>query len=120
MNNRIQELLKAAGFYIYGKKIVAADNGSSGDASKCAKKLIQLVVQEIVSKMEVDGYDFYYNEVNEYGAVTVKFFVDCDPAKEMAGPEIQARFADGIRGTGRYSLNEKFVEYLIKLIDKEP
>ena len=32
----------------------------------------------------------------------------------MCGEEVQAEYVDGIRGTGRYKLNERFVEYLMK------
>lgn len=46
MNEKIEVLLKQAGFRVFGDKIVAGDNGSSGNATVCAQKLINLVVQE--------------------------------------------------------------------------
>jgi hypothetical protein len=71
-----------------------------------------LIVREVVSKMEVEGSDFYYNKPNNYGAITVKFFVGGD-AKQMTGEEIRSQYHGGIRGTGRYKLNDKFVEHLM-------
>jgi hypothetical protein len=46
----IKELILAAGFRIYGTTIVAADNGSSGLATFCAPKLVQLVVEKLSQK----------------------------------------------------------------------
>jgi hypothetical protein len=76
------------------------------------EKFAELIVREVVSKMEVEGSDFYYNKPNNYGAITVKFFVGGD-AKQMTGEEIRSQYHGGIRGTGRYKLNDKFVEHLM-------
>jgi hypothetical protein len=82
-----------------------------GEAS--AKKFAELIVREIVSKIEVESSDFYHNESNGWGAITVKYFVSGDPHR-MCGEEVQAEFYNGVRGTGRYHLNEEFAEYLMK------
>jgi hypothetical protein len=42
----------------------------------------------------------------------VQFFVPGD-ARLMRGEEIQGQFQDGVRGTGRYKLTERFVEHLM-------
>lgn len=41
-----KDLIVAAGFKVFGEKIVAGDFGSSGNATLCAQKLIELVVKQ--------------------------------------------------------------------------
>jgi hypothetical protein len=41
---QVLELCKKAGFKIFGNRIVAADNGSSGEATRCARKLVELTL----------------------------------------------------------------------------
>lgn len=77
------------------------------------EQFVKLILTELVSKMEVDGSDFYHNEYNDYGVITVLHFVPGN-AHDMAGPEVFAEFSNGYRGTGRYQLNEKFVEHLMQ------
>lgn len=113
MNERIKHLVRQA----------ADDNNPSHNehgvflVGKELEQFARLIVQGLVSKMEVDGSDFYYNQFNDYGAVTVKFFVDCDPKEKMVGAEVQADYPDGRRGTGRYHLNDRFVDYLLEQLD---
>lgn len=77
-------------------------------------KFVELIVEELVSKMQVEGSEFYYNEPNDHGCVTVKFFVPGNPQDNMRGEEVMGNFADGVRGTGCYRLNSNFVQYLLK------
>lgn len=42
----IKELLLAAGFKIFGSTVVAADNGSAGLATNCARRLIELTKEK--------------------------------------------------------------------------
>ena len=74
----------------------------------------ELLSEALVENMEVEGSDFYYNDGNQYGSVTVKFFVDCDPGQEMRGEEVKALFyGDEWKGTGRYRLNRRFAKHLL-------
>jgi len=100
MNERIQELAERC-YHRYSEHNIDLE------------KFAELIVREVVSKMAVEGSNFYYNEPNNYGAITVRFFVEGDP-NLMAGEEINAQYHDGIRGTGRYKLNDKFVKHLMK------
>ena len=78
------------------------------------EKFAELIVRELVSKLEVDGCEFYYNESNNWGCITVKYFVDGDPDR-MRGEEKRAKFWGGeVRGTGYYHLNEQFVQHLME------
>lgn len=77
------------------------------------EKFAELIVRELVSQLTVEGSDFYHNECNNYGCITVNYFVAGDPHR-MRGEEQQSKFWDGVRGTGRYYLNEKFVQHLMK------
>lgn len=43
-------LCKSSQFKIFNNRIVAADNGSSGDASKCALELIRKVQQFLINR----------------------------------------------------------------------
>lgn len=55
--DKYNQLLLDAGFKIYtvnGQEVVvAADNGSSGNATRCATRLIELVVNEL--RGDIDG-----------------------------------------------------------------
>lgn len=48
MNRITKELATKAGFKIFGDKIVAADNGSSGLATQCLDKFTDLIIAECV------------------------------------------------------------------------
>ena len=52
MNKRIRKLVEQAGFRVFGDKIVAADQNSSGLATECTQRLIELVVRECVDCIE--------------------------------------------------------------------
>jgi hypothetical protein len=114
MNERIRELAEQAGFGV-------RENGSEVYTSKLEhlpiteeiEKFALLIVRELVSTLAVEGSDLYHNEYNDWGAIKVKYFVDGDPNK-MLGEELWAQFTDGFRGTGRYRLNERFVEHLMQ------
>lgn len=78
------------------------------------EKFAQLIVRELVSTLEAEYCDFYHNEANDWGCITVKYFVPGD-AHLMRGEETKAEYVGGvIKGTGRFRLNERFVEYLMK------
>ena len=112
MNERIQELMKQA-------MEPSGLEGLGGSYMELnPEKFAKLILGELVSKMEVEGGDFYHNESNDYGCVTVKFFTGAgDPWHSMRGEETKAKYVNGvIRGTGRYRLNEKFVEYLLETL----
>ena len=55
MNERIRELVTQAGFRVFGDKIIAADQGSSGLATECAQKLIELIVKECIQECKSVG-----------------------------------------------------------------
>jgi hypothetical protein len=110
MNERIQELANQA-------EEVVFYSPSTGKETKQLnlEKFAELIVRELVSKFEVEGNSdyIYHNEANNWGVITIRHFVDGDP-KQMCGEEVQAEYTDKICGTGRYRLNEKFVEHLMK------
>ena len=111
MNERIQELAKQADPDYTG--LYDDDMGHALVGEEAIKKFAELIVRELVSQLEVEGSDFYYNKNNNCGVITVKYFVSGD-SNQMCGEEVQAEFHNGVRGTGRYRLNEKFVEHLMK------
>ncbi|NDB36197.1 MAG: hypothetical protein EB023_12860 [Flavobacteriia bacterium] len=116
MNKTIQELVKQS------MEPSGVDGLGGSYLELNPEKFAQLLVEALVDTMEVDGSEFYYNEFNEYGSVTVKFFVGCDPRKEMCGPEVQGLFVTKDdqfeeRGTGSFRLNRRFAEYLLGKLD---
>jgi len=125
MNKRIKELMTEAGMK-YKLDSSTPHFGEDGSIyleemnvydTFDPEKFAELLVQDIVSKMEVDGSEFYYNEPNDYGCVTVKFFMGPGhPWHTMRGEEVQADYANGRRGTGRYLLNKNFATYLLNSI----
>ena len=48
MNALTKDLALKAGFKFFGNTIVAADNGSSGDATKCLDEFTKLVADECI------------------------------------------------------------------------
>jgi hypothetical protein len=114
MNERIKELAEQAGFEItpWRDELLPCVH-QEGPIDIELEKFAELIVRELVSQLEVEGSDFYYNKNNNYGVITVKYFVSGD-SNQMCGEEVQAEFHNGVRGTGRYRLNEKFVEHLMK------
>ena len=115
MNKRIEELAKQAGgdilFYDNGSGI-AKEDGIFFDVESL-EKFAELIVKELVSKIEVEGCDFWYNETNDYGRIKVRFFMGGDP-KRMCGEEIVRKYVDGMRPSGFYRLNDEFVKHLMK------
>lgn len=53
MNERIKELMLESGFKIFDDKIVAADNGSSGNATICSQKFAELIVRECFGCIDI-------------------------------------------------------------------
>ena len=112
MNERIRELAEQAGITTnLDTEYFEKDINKWVDYY--SEKFAELIVRELVSKLEVEGSDFYYNKNNNYGVITVKYFVSGD-STQMCGEEVQAEFHNEVKGTGRYRLNEKFVEHLMK------
>lgn len=74
-------------------------------------------VRAVLDLFEVDGSDFYHNESNDYGVITLKLFLDKgDPWHKYRGDEVTAEFRDGRRGTGRYRLNDATVDAVLAQI----
>lgn len=62
MNALTKELAVKAGFKIFGEKIVAADNGSSGAATICLDKFAELLIAECmqICRERGDSAEFSY------------------------------------------------------------
>jgi hypothetical protein len=72
-------------------------------------KFAELIVNQLFSKVQIDGSDFWYNDTNQYGTVKATFFTDTDPWYSYRGTEATAEYQSGvIKGTGRYYLNSEF------------
>lgn len=108
MNPRLRELAELAG----GFPLDGHGDNTLAFRERALERFARMVVAELVSRMQVEGSDFYYNEYNDYGSITVQHFVEGD-ARAMAGDEVFAQFHNGYRETGRYRLNDKFVEHLM-------
>lgn len=52
MNDNIKDLAKQAGFKIFGNHIVAADGNSSGAATICLGRFVELMVDQILDITE--------------------------------------------------------------------
>jgi hypothetical protein len=114
MNKRLQELIEQAGFKVYEGGTVGTPQFGDHIKDGVIEKFAELIVRELVANIQVEGSDFYHNEFNDYGCITVEYFVPGN-AHLMRGEEVQAEFVGGvIKGTGRFRLNERFVEHLMK------
>jgi hypothetical protein len=75
-------------------------------------------VREVVGSLQVEGSDFYYNVPNDYGSVTVTLTTGKgNPWELFRGPEVKANHAGGVRGTGRYHLNEALLPVILSGLD---
>lgn len=52
MNDNIKDLAKQAGFKIFGDRIVAADGNSSGAATVCLGRFVELMIDQILDITE--------------------------------------------------------------------
>lgn len=70
MNENIKELLLETGFKIFGDGVVAADNGSSGNATICSQKLIDIVLKRCILTCEAirDANNMYEHHIFADGA----------------------------------------------------
>lgn len=80
-------------------------------------------IRAVLDLFQVEGSDFYHNEYNDYGCVTMKLFVPGD-ANRFAGNEVMGRFYEHasrkevVRGTGRYTLNDALVGEIARMIEE--
>lgn len=116
MNKRIEQLAEQA-----YKEFVADCSYTNINPifPELRDRFARLLLEDIVANMQVEGEDFYYNTFNDYGCVTVKFFVPGDPWKTLRGNEVMGRYGEQgeVRGTGRYRLKSEFAQNLLR--DKE-
>lgn len=120
MNDKILDLAKQADDYAWTQFPNTLEYPNPQEWQRIRdKKFAELVLQSVVSKIQVEGSDFYYNEPNDYGCITVKFFTgQGNPRNSMCGPEVMGNFVNGVRGTGRYRLTNKFTDYLLSTINE--
>lgn len=117
MNQRIQNLAEQSNAW-FPEGYPSAEGGDEAWKNLVIfektdlEKFAELIVAQLVSKLEVEGSDIYHNESNNYGCITVKYFVPGNP-NDMIGEETQADFRHGRAGTGRYRLNDKFIKFLM-------
>ena len=77
-------------------------------------KFAELIVDQLFSKIHIEGSDFYYNKTNEYGCITMKVFTPKDPWNAYRGAEIQAEYYNRVvKGTGEYRLNSEFTNMVM-------
>lgn len=84
MNQLTKDLALKAGFKIFGNTIVAADNGSSGDATKCLAKFAELLIAECVQICNDRGSSAEFSYT---------------PAKSLVAKRTAIGCAELIRGT---------------------
>jgi hypothetical protein len=77
------------------------------------------VLRALFNLIPIDGSDFYYNEPNDYGVVTMHWFCgEGDPSQLYRGVERQAQYFDGTRETDTYYLNDAAIDQMLKQIDE--
>lgn len=78
-------------------------------------------VRAMLDLFQPEYSDFWHNAPNDYGVITLDLHSGKgDPAK-FRGEEVQGTFYDregkeSVRGTGRYRLNDKAVDRVLKLL----
>lgn len=75
-------------------------------------------VREVVGLLHIEGCEFHHNVPNDYGSVnTVIFTGKGNPWELFRGEEVLGKFRDGVRGTGRYHLNDAIIPVILGKID---
>ena len=88
--------------------------------------LIRHIQRETLRKLfelaSAEYSDFYYNESNNYGAISLRFFTGRgNPFDQYASNEKLSNFSGEIRGNGFYTLNDNAIEmFLDKINEEEP
>lgn len=89
-----------------------------------AKPLDRDTIQALFDLLEVEGSDFYFNEPNDYGCITMKWFCgEGNPWERYRGDEILCQYMtrDGgteTRGSGRFKLNGAAVDKMIEHLEE--
>lgn len=75
-------------------------------------------IRQVLDLMSVEGEDFYYNEANDYGRISLGLFTGAgDPFNRFAGEQQQSLYAGGVmRPNGRYRLSELLVYRIEEMI----
>lgn len=82
------------------------------------------VIRALLAQMRSEGADFYYNQPNNYGSITMHVHTGKGDAFELyAGKPQLSRYGTrngGVeeRPNGYYGYNERLVDYLYGLITK--
>lgn len=76
-------------------------------------------VRALLDLMSIDGCDFYHNEPNDYGYITMTLFTGSGSAIDFMGEERMLNLAGGaVRGSGYFGINEAGVDRVMQLLEK--
>jgi hypothetical protein len=86
-----------------------------------AAKLDRATVRAMLDLFQPEYSDFWHNAPNDYGVITLDLHSGKGDPARFRGEEFRATYCtrDGgteVRGTGRYRLNDKAVDRVLKLL----
>ena len=79
-------------------------------------------IEDLFKLLPVEGEHFYFNEPNNYGCITFKWFCgEGNPMKQYAGTEQMGQYHKrGLCPTGRYYLNKDAVDIMLAALNSKP
>lgn len=85
-------------------------------------KLDRATIRAVLDLFSVEGSDFYFNEANNYGCITMKLFTgEGDPFVRFRGEAEMGEYGKRgggteVRPTGCYSLNDRLIDEIERLV----
>ena len=79
-------------------------------------------IEDLFKLLPVEGEHFYFNQSNDYGTITFKWFCgEGNPWALYRGTEQQGNYANkpSPRGTGRYFLNDDAVTTMLAMLAEQ-
>jgi hypothetical protein len=74
-------------------------------------------VRAVLDLFAVEGSDFYFNEPNDYGCITMRLYTgQGHPWLLFRGAAEMGNYRDGQRPNGYYKLNDALIDRIVKLI----
>jgi hypothetical protein len=87
---------------------------------KEVERIQRETIRAVLDLFSVESADFYYNQPNDYGTITLKLWTDDgNPLEKYRGEEIKAQFRDGYRGSGMYKLNDATVDLVFNQVKRK-
>lgn len=97
---------------------MATKNTHSTLGEKEVERIRREAVRDVLSLFAPEGADFYHNEPNDYGCITLRLWTGEGNPEKFQGEKEMAEYGPKreVRWSGRYKLNEAAVDMVLDSI----